>query len=1770
MNTSDSPTPVCPRCGASLLKDAPEDLCPRCLAAAAFESGSMVTGAGASLPPPPIAEIAPHFPQLEITECLGRGGMGVVYKARQKSLDRFVALKLLAPEREKDPEFSDRFAREAQALAKLSHPHIVTVHDFGQAGGFFYLLMEYVDGANLRTLLQAHKFTPEQALAIVPPLCDALQYAHDRGIVHRDIKPENLLMDRDGRVKVADFGLAKIVAGGTAVAGVWDPGDPNLRSESSPAGVSDPGYSSDEKPVGTPSYMAPEQTADPAHVDNRADIYSLGVVFYEMLTGELPGKRLEAPSRKVQIDVRLDEVVLRALEKNPELRFQQASILKTQVETIAGEMGSARVPPADGAGSPPAKSRMVRLVEAVFDTRFTAPLAIKFIHLSALGFLGCLGFMGYASLPGTRPLFALWGFFGLFGLVGFAFPIEKAHRRRQAGLRPPVPTGPADDQPSRFSRTAIVGAALLAAPVLVWAVSAGAAILIPPRISEEERIALQGTLYFAWFVNYVLVAIAAVGTTLLGWVAVSQIRRSAGKLRGLWLAVFDGLLFPMLVLDAWIWLAVGKIWRSNPPQYGTWLGGFLVEHDYLPLLLLPVLCATIDYWIIRRVWRTVNRPPNATPPSPTTQPPRRIPALLTVLIALTAVLTTSALLLSVWPKIVRLTDVERQSTSSPSASPQNPSFGPVIERVVNDDRPGATNFLIDLDSGRLVTPPSPKEADWNWMVANGIDAIGDMDENVRGLLSAGGTVVVPVTSDDWETFSVSDVRQIVVPLSSTLEGGVAMPGKDRLPATFVFKTREDGMGLLQITGFTDNPPGVKLRYKLAQTSKASKTSLLVSPAQLAEPPRLRFIAERDYASTSAFGPPWKPDGQPPTAAEVGLVREHLSNFTADLRGVPGGKEARLLRFCFSHPALDGDCQRELTVTGTDGVSIPAFPGSGDSFVSEARPFLENQCWLAIGFAADRGHVLPEFVNLRLDYTLGPWRETSTTLPVKQNSQTLVAIDAGQINQVGQTPEGKAFVSLVRDATAQPRKQLGFVAKTRSGRVLKPVQTGSFGSMKMRTEKFSFDAPISEIVEFQLRERLFNTMEFKDVATSALPPGASSGGISFGPVVERVVNDIEVRDHAALNFKSASVIGFPKAEVESQRWTVDKVRQWMADNSIGLFAKYEPSENRWALAGLDLSLVLMDDDAWESSQPGMVRQSLRSDQPGVRAVTSAGIRYFTLPRQPDLPSTFAFGTPDGTIGLLQITGFTENPPGVKIRYKLVQGVATSAPPKTEPATAVFGLQTERTLATDTANRDGVVGYRFKNNEEVPVPEALTGHFKNLSTRGFTPELKQWMRDNRVDMLFHFAEKSYDVLTLDMRNDFIGQAKEWDTVLPCQAAPALKKLEDLNTEPGPGISSGAGYRDGPTALNVFRTREGVAGFYQLRAFADMQGHGVVIRSKRIQNIPAAAAGDRAASVSFSPQIETGVRFLEVPAGLPVDLKKFDLVAIENQPGVEVLSSPRVFVTSGQECKIEMGGLAQDALAPTPAGVSALLRPTLDGTTVHYAVKLSMRARRSSGKEGERTAIQEYTHSGDAVLDQPVVFDVGTGENGKRLLAWMVFHRREKATPAVTPAAPGNPTTDAPIPPTFESVSGAATALIARFFPNAVKDSSADEFTARQAMQEFEIHSQFKSGEVAATAHKQTGPSADGFMLTVQRIKEPVVSQSFQIQSSQTDVPQFIDRPYWKSYVNSSFDPKTGQGVAVYFDFGARLNPEFKAAMLEILKLSAGAKGAPLVEPSGSRSP
>ncbi|HJT34763.1 MAG TPA: serine/threonine-protein kinase [Pirellulales bacterium] len=328
----------CPECGAELPADSPSGLCPRCLLKQGFESHAAeklaeTAAPGSRFTAPPPAELARHFPQLEVLELLGQGGMGAVYKARQATLDRLVALKILPAEVGRDPAFAERFAREARALARLNHPNIVGIYDFGQVDGLYHFVMEYVDGVSLRQLVEGRQLAPSQALALVPQICEALQFAHDEGIVHRDVKPENILLDKRGRVKIADFGLAKLL-------GLSAHGATLTRIE---------------QVMGTPLYMAPEQMQASHAVDHRADIYSLGVVFYEMLTGELPLGRFAPPSHKVQVDVRLDEVVLRTLEREPDRRYQHASDVKTEVESIVASPAATAASATGAAHTTPAQ-----------------------------------------------------------------------------------------------------------------------------------------------------------------------------------------------------------------------------------------------------------------------------------------------------------------------------------------------------------------------------------------------------------------------------------------------------------------------------------------------------------------------------------------------------------------------------------------------------------------------------------------------------------------------------------------------------------------------------------------------------------------------------------------------------------------------------------------------------------------------------------------------------------------------------------------------------------------------------------------------------------------------------------------------------------------------------------------------------------------------------------------------------------------------------------------------------------------------------------------------------------------------------------------------------------------------------------------------------------------------------------------------------------------------------------------------------------------------
>lgn len=284
----------------------------------AAEAASMLA-LGLTNPPgdlPALAELAAALPAYAELEWLAHGGMGVVLRARHIKLDRRVAIKLLRPELASRADFSERFAREARAMAALQHPNIVGIHDFGEVLGVHYLVMEYVEGQSLRGLMAAG-LSSSTALRIAGELYAALQYAHTRGVVHRDLKPENVLIDREGCARLTDFGLAMLI----------EPGEsPRLTGTGSV--------------LGTPMYMAPEQLETPGTVDHRADIFALGVVIYELLTGRLPLGSFEPPSGLSGLDRRVDALVTGALAHDPDRRIQSAAEVGDRVRALAPIAGA--------------------------------------------------------------------------------------------------------------------------------------------------------------------------------------------------------------------------------------------------------------------------------------------------------------------------------------------------------------------------------------------------------------------------------------------------------------------------------------------------------------------------------------------------------------------------------------------------------------------------------------------------------------------------------------------------------------------------------------------------------------------------------------------------------------------------------------------------------------------------------------------------------------------------------------------------------------------------------------------------------------------------------------------------------------------------------------------------------------------------------------------------------------------------------------------------------------------------------------------------------------------------------------------------------------------------------------------------------------------------------------------------------------------------------------------------------------------------------------
>ena len=272
--------------------------------------------------PEQLTELIPHG-RYFAEEIIGQGGMGMVYRGVQVSLNRPVAIKLMKCGTGGHYAFEDRFRREAQSMAQLNHPNIVTIFDYGHIEKeFLFFVMEYIDGTDIAEIMRTGGMTPQLALMLLPQICHALEYAHAKGIVHRDIKPANIMITRQGEVKVTDFGLAKKIDQFNSF------------------------VTQTHMIMGTPEYAAPEQIDAHREVDHRADIYALGVMIYQMLMGHLPRGSWQPPSSKAGVDPRLDNVVVRAMMPDRNQRFQSVTELRRALESatarpVTGDLTSA-------------------------------------------------------------------------------------------------------------------------------------------------------------------------------------------------------------------------------------------------------------------------------------------------------------------------------------------------------------------------------------------------------------------------------------------------------------------------------------------------------------------------------------------------------------------------------------------------------------------------------------------------------------------------------------------------------------------------------------------------------------------------------------------------------------------------------------------------------------------------------------------------------------------------------------------------------------------------------------------------------------------------------------------------------------------------------------------------------------------------------------------------------------------------------------------------------------------------------------------------------------------------------------------------------------------------------------------------------------------------------------------------------------------------------------------------------------------------------------
>ncbi|MCX6829939.1 MAG: serine/threonine-protein kinase [candidate division Zixibacteria bacterium] len=300
------------------------------------------------------SEAFPEIKDYEIQAKVGQGGIAEIFRARQKSLDRPVAIKILFPELTNDPDIVRRFDRESTTIAALNHPNIVHVIDKGIANGRYYFVMEYVDGTSFKEIIHSGDYSTRDKMDIIVMVLKGLDYAHKNGVIHRDIKPANILIDSQGNTLIADFGIAQILK------------------------KSDHEMTHSDVVMGTLAYMSPEQRESSTKVDLTTDIYAIGIMLYEILVGKRPMGRFKLPSEiNANISKRFDDIISRCLAEDPRERYQSAVELKDDLLNLMSGRGRAATVPKTGIGGAESFIGKCQFLDTIRESKYSSTMLVE-------------------------------------------------------------------------------------------------------------------------------------------------------------------------------------------------------------------------------------------------------------------------------------------------------------------------------------------------------------------------------------------------------------------------------------------------------------------------------------------------------------------------------------------------------------------------------------------------------------------------------------------------------------------------------------------------------------------------------------------------------------------------------------------------------------------------------------------------------------------------------------------------------------------------------------------------------------------------------------------------------------------------------------------------------------------------------------------------------------------------------------------------------------------------------------------------------------------------------------------------------------------------------------------------------------------------------------------------------------------------------------------------------------------------------------------------